>query len=175
MLPCGEDLGMIPACVPSVMKQLQILSLELQRMPKTPGVRFENLNSIPYLSICTTSTHDMNPLRAWWTEDNTITTLYYQQVLCKQGLTPLECTPEISQDIIRLHLASPAMWVIIPWQDWIGIDWILRHPDPQEERINNPADPQHHWKYRMHLTIEQLVQSNKLNVRIMEMIRQSGR
>ena len=38
LLICGEDLGLVPACVPEVMKDLGLLSLEIQRMPKTPGV-----------------------------------------------------------------------------------------------------------------------------------------
>ena len=40
MLVCGEDLGMVPDCVPWVMDQLQILSLEIQRMPKNPKHEF---------------------------------------------------------------------------------------------------------------------------------------
>jgi 4-alpha-glucanotransferase len=40
MLICGEDLGMVPRSVPQVMKELAILSLEIQRMPKDPTVRF---------------------------------------------------------------------------------------------------------------------------------------
>ncbi len=40
MLACGEDLGMIPACVPEVMQRLNILSLEIQRMPKDPAQTF---------------------------------------------------------------------------------------------------------------------------------------
>jgi 4-alpha-glucanotransferase len=39
MLICGEDLGMVPHCVPDVMEQLGILSLEIQRMPKKSGIR----------------------------------------------------------------------------------------------------------------------------------------
>lgn len=40
MLICGEDLGMVPHCVPDVMNQLGILSLEIQRMPKDPKKEF---------------------------------------------------------------------------------------------------------------------------------------
>ena len=49
MMACGEDLGMVPDCVPSVMDQLQILSLEIQRMPKVERVSFTKLNRLPYL------------------------------------------------------------------------------------------------------------------------------
>ena len=69
MLVCGEDLGMIPHCVPAVMDQLQILSLEVQRMPKDVNSQFGCTWNYPYLSVATTSTHDMSGIRAWWEED----------------------------------------------------------------------------------------------------------
>lgn len=175
MLACGEDLGMIPDCVPDVMNHLQLLSLEIQRMPKRMGVRFENLNAIPYLSVCTTSTHDLSPLRSWWTEDPESTAHYYRQMLWKPGITPTECTPEIAKDILAQHLASPAMWVILPWQDWIAIDALLRNPDPSTERINQPSNPRHYWRYRMHLDLETLMGAQHLNTSIRELIKKSGR
>ena len=175
MLACGEDLGMIPECVPEVMNRLHILSLEIQRMPKRMGVRFENLNAIPYLSVCTTSTHDLAPLRAWWSEDPEATAHYYRQMLWKPGVTPTECTPEIAREILAQHLASPAMWVILPWQDWMAVDALLRNPNPGTERINQPSNPRHYWRYRMHLTLETLMESEPLKVTIRELIRRSGR
>ena len=69
MMICGEDLGMVPDCVPDVMRQLGILSLEIQRMPKDPNVEFAHPADAPYLSVCSTSTHDMSTLRGWWEED----------------------------------------------------------------------------------------------------------
>ncbi|MDE7389277.1 MAG: 4-alpha-glucanotransferase, partial [Muribaculaceae bacterium] len=53
MLPCAEDLGMIPASVPSVLADLQILSLEVQRMPKEYGREFGHPAGYPYMSVCT--------------------------------------------------------------------------------------------------------------------------
>jgi 4-alpha-glucanotransferase len=175
MLSCGEDLGMIPSCVPDVMRELQILSLEIQRMPKQQGARFENLNAIPYLSVCSPSTHDLNPLRAWWLENKETTTQYYQQVLWKPGVTPAECTPEIARDILLQHLESPAMWVVIPWQDWMAIDAVLRSQHPEAERINVPSNPRHYWRYRMHLTIGQLNASPFLTDTIRTLIKRTGR
>ena len=88
MLACGEDLGMIPDCVPETMRMLQILSLEIQRMPKSPAETFADPARYPYLSVCTTSTHDMNPLRAWWEEDRTVTARFYREVLHGEGDVP---------------------------------------------------------------------------------------
>jgi len=175
MLSCGEDLGMIPSCVPDVMRQLRILSLEIQRMPKTTGALFENLNNIPYQSVCTTSTHDMSPLRAWWLEDRPTIQQFYNQILWKGGEAPWECDPELATSVVQNHLASPAIWVILPWQDWMATDKKLRNPDPLSERINIPSNPQHYWRYRMHLSLEQLLKAKVFNAKIKDMVVRSGR
>ena len=161
MLCCGEDLGMVPACVPEVMQQLHILSLEIQRMPKAM-VEFGDLSTLPYLSICTTGTHDMNPLRAWWQEDAAKTQRYYTECLHRSGAAPAELTPKVAEQILRQHLESPAMWVVLPWQDWLSVDGVLRRRDAQVERINDPANPHNFWCYRMHITLERLRASTDL-------------
>ncbi len=165
MLCCGEDLGMVPACVPEVMQQLHILSLEIQRMPKAL-VEFGDLRTLPYLSVCTTGTHDMSTLRAWWQEDAAKTQRYYNQCLHLDGAAPAELRPNLSEQIIRRHLESPAMWVVLPWQDWLSIDEELRRRDAQVERINVPADPDNFWCYRMHLTLERLLTETALTDRL---------
>ncbi|MCL1938293.1 MAG: 4-alpha-glucanotransferase [Candidatus Azobacteroides sp.] len=175
MLVCGEDLGMIPASVQEVMNKLQILSLEIERMPKTPNTEFTNLRTLPYLSVCTTSTHDMHPLRAWWKEDSKKTQGYYNKVLKKEGVAPLDCTPELCEAIIRNHLLAPSMLTIVPFQDWLSMDGRLRHSDIEAERINIPSHPRHYWKYRMHLTINELMKAEELNGKIRQLIAESNR
>jgi 4-alpha-glucanotransferase len=175
MLVCGEDLGMIPHTVPEVMHKLQILSLEIERMPKSPGREFTDLNRLPYLSVCTTSTHDMTTLRGWWKEDKEKTQRYFNEVLKKEGAAPADCTPELSVAIIRHHLTAPSMLTIIPLQDWLAMDAQLRIPDPDAERINIPAHARHYWQYRMHLTIEELLQAGELNAKIRDLLEFAGR
>lgn len=166
MLCCGEDLGMVPECVPSVMHELQILSLEIQRMPKDPKRTFAHPADAPYLSVCTTGTHDMNPLRAWWEEDRQVTQQFYNEQMGKWGEAPYEMTPEIAEEIINQHIYSPAMWVILPLQDWLAIDGRLRRQNAHTERINVPANPKHFWNYRMHLTLENLLKEDAFNDKI---------
>ncbi len=175
MLVCGEDLGMIPESVPDVMNRLQILSLEVERMPKTPHQEFADLSTLPYHSVCTTSTHDMSPLRSWWTEDKAKTQRYFNAVLKREGEAPADCTADIASQIIVQHLQAPSMLAIIPLQDWLATDDALKHPDAEAERINIPADPHHYWRYRMHLTIEQLLRANEFNQRIRRFIQSVGR
>ncbi|MBD8389892.1 4-alpha-glucanotransferase [Dysgonomonas sp. BGC7] len=175
MLVCGEDLGMVPESVPSVMNELQILSLEIERMPKARNVMFNNLQNLPYLSVCTTSTHDMAPIRAWWHENREVTQAYYNQVLWKQGPAPEDCSADLCRHILMNHLNSPSMLVILPLQDWLSVDDKLKRSVAEEERINIPAISQHYWRYRMHITLEELIASAEFNENVRNMIKSSDR
>lgn len=175
MLVCAEDLGMIPACVPAVMDQLKILSLEIQRMPKDPATTFGDVYRYPYLSVCTTSTHDMGGIRQWWEEDPDLTQRYYSEVLHHQGGAPYFAEPWICRQIVDNHLKSPSMLCILPLQDWLSIDGSLRRNDPREEQINVPANPRHYWRYRMHLTLGQLIGATEFNASVGALIASSGR
>jgi len=175
MLVCGEDLGMVPDSVPDVMNALEILSLEIQRMPKKPNTEFAMPADAPYRSVCTTSTHDMNPIRAWWEEDAALTQRFYNRALGMQGPAPAVCETWIIERIIDQHLLSNAMWIILPWQDWMAIDVVLRNEHPLAERINVPSNPRNFWCYRMHITLEQLLTEDVYNKKITEMITNSGR
>lgn len=63
MLVCGEDLGMVPACVQGVLDALSILGLRIQRMPKDDKLLFDHPVHYPYLSVATPSVHDTSTLR----------------------------------------------------------------------------------------------------------------
>ena len=175
MLVCAEDLGMVPDCVPWVMDQLRILSLEIQTMPKDPNIRFGKLSHNPYRSVCTFSTHDMPTLRQWWDENNEQTQAYYNIPLRRSGVAPHPLPGWLAKDIVSRQLTSPSMLCLLSLQDWLSIDERLRLPDPNAERINIPANPRHYWRYRMHLTIEQLMQADEFNDAVKTLIVQSGR
>ena len=175
MLCCAEDLGMIPACVPAVMQQLEILSLEIQRMPKDPNQKFGNTWSYPYYSVCTTSTHDMGGIRQWWEEDRENTQRYFNEVLHESGSAPFYAEPWICDRIVDMHLKSPSMLCILPLQDWLSIDGAIRREDPREEQINVPANPRHYWRYRMHLPIEDLIAHTDFNNYVKDKIDNSNR
>lgn len=175
MLVCAEDLGMVPDCVPWVMDELKILSLELQSMPKDPSVKFGHLSRNPYRSVCTISSHDMPTLRMWWDENIQRTQEYYNTMLYRQGSAPHPLPGWLASDIISRHLTSPSMLCILSIQDWLATDEALRLPDADAERINIPANPKHYWRYRMHLNIENLAADKRFVQNITEMISQSGR
>ena len=175
MLVCAEDLGMVPDCVPWVMNELRILSLEIQSMPKDPTTRFGHLSRNPYRSVDTISTHDMPTLRQWWDEDEERTQSYFNTMLFRGGPAPHPLPDWLAKDIVSRHLTSPSMLCLLSFQDWMSIDEGLRLPDENAERINIPANPRHYWRYRMHLTIEQLLAADELNNEISTLIIQSGR
>ena len=175
MLVCAEDLGMVPDCVSWVMKQLRILSLELQSMPKSPTTRFGHLSQNPYCSVCTISSHDMPTLRQWWDEDYERTQDYYNSMLYREGPAPHPLPGWLAEDIIARHLDSPSMLCVLSLQDWLVMSERLRLPDADAERINIPANPKHYWRYRMHLNIEDLMADAKFTDELSTLIRQSGR
>ena len=175
MLVCGEDLGLVPACVPDVMQQLGLLSLDVQRMPKKSGLEFFDPATAPYLDVVTPGTHDMSTIRGWWKEDRKVTQRFWEIALHQKGAAPEQCPASIVEAVICQHLDSPAMWSIFQIQDLLGADEKLRHPDPSEERINIPAVPNHYWRYRMHLPLEQLQKADAFNARLHGWITHAGR
>ena len=160
MLLCAEDLGMIPATVPVVLQELQIASLELERMPKVlTSSGWISPAHFPCHSVATTSTHDMPPLRAWWHSLGADRqTAYLQEEL---GLSPLELAEldeaGIYRAIIEAHLASPAQLALLPLADWTATNEQLWLQRPEEEQINHPEDPHQYWCYRFPIALGELV------------------
>jgi 4-alpha-glucanotransferase len=175
MLICGEDLGMVPHCVPDVMQQLGILSLEIQRMPKDPKKEFFHPNDAPYMSVITPCTHDMSTIRGWWEENHERTQRFYNNVLSQWGEAPQFCESWINRAVVLQHLYSPAMWSIFQLQDILGMSETLRRQNPHEERINNPANPKNYWRYRMHISLEELIKNKDFSKELNGYVMHSGR
>lgn len=55
------------------------------------------------------------------------------------------------------------------------MDEHLRANDPQKERINVPANAHHYWRYRMPISVEELLSKQEFNQKIKTLIEQSGR
>ncbi|MGI6478096.1 MAG: 4-alpha-glucanotransferase [Salinivirgaceae bacterium] len=175
MLLCGEDLGMVPRCVPEIMNQLGILSLEIQRMPKQPDLEFAHPNNYPYLSVASTSSHDTSTLRGWWEEDSSRSQRFFNNILWNRGNSPFYCETWLVKQIIEQHLHSPSMLAIFPLQDILGLSEKLRYENAQGERINQPANPNNYWRYRMHLCLEDLIEEQEFNAEVKSLIDNSER
>lgn len=174
MLCCAEDLGMVPACVAPVMNALRILSLEIQTMPKGSG-RFGDVWHYPYRSVTVITSHDMAPLRQWWDEDRERTDDYWHTVLGRDGAAPHPMPASVAEQVVMMHLRCPAMVCVIAVQDWLATCDRLRLPDPNAERVNVPANPNHYWCYRMHLNIDDLARDQAFVAAIKGMVAEAGR
>lgn len=175
MLLCAEDLGMVPDFVEHILSEREILALQVQRMPKKIGENFSHPKNAIYLSVVTPSTHDMSTLRQWWEEEKDNIQYFYNSLLEQHGAAPFYCEPWICKEIIQQHLNSPAMWAVFLLQDLMAMDNNIRRENPAEERINIPADTNHIWDYRMHITLESLLKQTAFIQNLKAFIKQSGR
>lgn len=174
MLICGEDLGMIPATVPEVMSALHIIPLEIQRMPKT-NTLFGQCRTYEYMSVCSPSCHDMSTIRGWWEGNTQMAQNFYQLYMGVSGQAPRQCSSEIVRYIVQDHLDSKSILAIFPLQDLLGMDDDIKHSNPFAEQINEPANPKHYWRYRMHLFLEDLASNKSFIDYVKGKVRRSGR
>lgn len=175
MLCCAEDLGMLPGCVGSVLDRLRILTLEIQSMPKQHGIEFAHLDGNPYRSVATFATHDMSPLRLWWEENPERTQRYYVTMLQKQGRAPEHLPAHLAEEMIARHLYCPSMLCLLSIQDWLAMDSQFWAKNPREERVNVPSDSCNRWKYRMNISLEELMNADRYNNKVKTMITRSRR
>lgn len=174
MFVCGEDLGFIPPCVHPIMGELGIIGLRIQRMPSEQGVEFGDPESYGYMTVASPSSHDTSNFRAWYQEDETRRRKYCRTVLGISEDIP-QCTPEIVRRVIKQHLDSPSILAIFSIQDIIGMSQTLPQRDADEETINIPSNPEHYWRYRMHITVEELAQDTDLKQTLQHFMLTSGR
>ena len=144
-------------------------------MPKLPGQEFTHLDGNPVRSVATIATHDMAPLRLWWQENPERAQRFFNTMLQKQGNAPEQLSTQLAEEIIARHLYSPSMLCILQLQDWMAMDTELRAKQLRQERINVPGNPSNRWQWRMHVTIEQLLASEKFNEKINTMVTRSKR
>jgi 4-alpha-glucanotransferase len=174
MLLCGEDLGMVPACVPGVMRELGMLSLEIQRWPKADGIEFGHPAQAPYMSVVSTGTHDMATLRGWWREDERVRARFAWEMF-GMAFPEKELSGEMAGRIITQHMHSPAMWAVFPLQDLLAMDESLRSNDIEGERINIPAITPFYWRWRMEMGVEQLAGAAGFNTELRGLVETAGR
>ncbi|WP_312171198.1 4-alpha-glucanotransferase [Chryseobacterium sp.] len=174
MLICGEDLGLVPDCVPVVMDELAIVALKVQRMP-SDNIPFYNPKNARYLNVVTASSHDSSTLRQWWKENPSLTQQYFNLQLIQYGQAPENLDPYLAEIIMKQHLYNDAMLAIFPIQEFLATDQRLANIEMDNERINNPAVFPHYWRYRMHLKLEDLKHESDFNKKIAYWIKDSGR
>ncbi|KHN08918.1 4-alpha-glucanotransferase DPE2 [Glycine soja] len=175
MLACGEDLGLIPSCVHPVMQELGLVGLRIQRMPNEPDLEFGIPSKYSYMTVCAPSCHDCSTLRAWWEEDEERRLRFFKNVMESDGLPPDQCVPEVAHFVIRQHFEAPSMWAIFPLQDLLALKEEYTTRPATEETINDPTNPKHYWRFRVHVTLESLIKDNDLQTTIKDLVGWSGR
>ncbi len=175
MLLCAEDLGMVPDFTEEVLHSLDIISLQVQQMPKDINSTFSDTATANYESVVMPATHDMEPIRLWWEKNKELAQVFYNTVLNEHGYAPYFCEPWVCKKIIEKHLQSPAMWSIFLLQDLLSINGNVRRANPAEERINDPSNADNVWNYRMHISVEDLMKQDEFNEEVRGMIIGNGR
>ncbi|MEW5319247.1 MAG: hypothetical protein WDW38_010411 [Sanguina aurantia] len=175
MLVCGEDLGFVPACVPPAMQDLGMIGLRIQRMTSDPSQEFNNPAAYPYLTVASPSCHDTTTTRAWYESDPDRAERYYCQVLGGCGEAPAECIPEVMRVVVQQHLNCPSLWAIFPLQDLMALSSSYTDRPSADEVINDPTNARHYWRYRVHVTLETLLQDDAMCKLMQEMVRYSDR
>lgn len=176
MLVCGEDLGFIPPCVHPIMEELGIVGLRIQRMPSEQGAEFGDPEHYGYMTVASPSSHDTTNFRAWYREDDGRRYRFCELFGLPDGEGPgATCSPDTVRAVVRQHLNSPSMLAVFSIQDVIGMSRNLPQRDPDEETINVPSNPEHYWRYRMHVSVADLEEDGELRNALRAMIGASGR
>lgn len=176
MMICGEDLGMVPKRVPDVLDQLGCLGLKVQRMGSEMTSAFTNPLHVGFMNVVTPSTHDMLPIRNWWDhESRKQKDAFYNSQLALDSFAPEKCDETIVSQIIFNHLESPALWSVFLIQDLFCMESSTANPNTEDDIINRPEIARFYWRYRMHLSVEQLQKEEQLNGKIKNLLQLSNR
>uniref|UniRef100_A0A0D6QV62 4-alpha-glucanotransferase n=1 Tax=Araucaria cunninghamii TaxID=56994 RepID=A0A0D6QV62_ARACU len=175
MLACGEDLGLIPACVHPVMQELGLIGLRIQRMPSEPDLEFGIPANYGYMTVCAPSCHDCSTLRAWWEEDEGRRIRFFRNVLGYSEAPPAKCDPKVAHAIMQQHVEAPSIWAIFPLQDLQALKEEYSKRPAVDETINDPTNPKHYWRFRVHINLEMLLADENFQMTIKDLIKNSGR
>jgi len=172
MLPCAEDLGVVPESVPRVLSELGILGLRIPRWTRRwdePGEPYIPLENYPYLTVCAPSVHDTSTLREWWEREDGVEEFW--TALGFEGERPAELTSELAEKVISRILDTNSAICMFQIQDFFALSEDLRSADPADERVNIPGTTtEFNWSYRLPRNIESLIEETRLNTRIRDLV-----
>jgi 4-alpha-glucanotransferase len=163
MLPCAEDLGAVPDCVPLVLSRLNILGLRVIRWFRSwdkegqPYIPFEDY---PELSVCTPSVHDSSTLREWW--DTEADQGHFASFIGVPSL-PKVYNPGTAKVILKNAATAASRFRVFPIQDLLHLSLKWYAADPAQERINIPGTSnEFNWTYRLPASIDEIRKDKEL-------------
>ncbi|MDR3139073.1 MAG: 4-alpha-glucanotransferase [Treponema sp.] len=170
MLPCAEDLGAVPDCVPKVLTKLKILGLRVVRWFREwedEGEPYIPLSAYPELSVCTPAVHDSSTLREWW--DREADQKLFAGFIGVPSL-PKVFNPGTAKIILYKIAGAKSRFRVFQIQDLLHLSHRWYAPDPASERINVPGTyNEFNWTYRLPAPIAELAKDEDLIKSIKEL------
>ena len=170
MMPCAEDLGAVPLCVPKVLGELGIKGLRVVRWFREwdkigqPYVPFEEY---PELTICTPAVHDSSTLREWW--DREVDQEHFTSFLGLPSL-PRVYNPGTAKVILFKIAGAVSRYRVFQFQDLLHLSNRWYSSDPAEERVNVPGTlSEFNWTWRMPASVENIAKDEDLIKTIYEL------
>ncbi|GHV85604.1 hypothetical protein AGMMS50230_12120 [Spirochaetia bacterium] len=150
MLPCAEDLGAVPDCVPQVLSRLHILGLRVIRWFRRwdkEGQPYVPFDEYPELSVCTPSVHDSSTLREWWNTEADQET--FAGFIGMPSL-PRVYNPGMAKIVLKNAAAAASRFRVFQIQDLLHLSQKWYAADPASERINVPGTAnEFNWTWRL--------------------------
>ena len=172
MLPCAEDLGAVPACVPRVLSKLKILGLRVIRWHRKwdkEGQPYVPFDEYPQLSVCTPSVHDSSTIREWW--EHEADQMQFSGFIGVPSL-PAKYNPGTAKIILSKTASSRSRFRVFQIQDLLHLSAKWYSNDPAQERINVPGTSnEFNWTYRLPAQIEEIAKDRDLILTIRELSR----
>jgi 4-alpha-glucanotransferase len=170
MLPCAEDLGAVPDCVPTTLRSLGILGLRVLRwtrdwtQPEQPYVPFAEY---PALSVCTPSVHDSSTLREWWEKEAD-----QQQVADFIGAPSLGklYNPGIARALLHAVAGAASVYRVFQIQDLLQLSPRWYAKDAASERINIPGTAsEFNWTWRLPKPVSEIAKDGDVVAAVNEL------
>ncbi len=159
MLPCAEDLGAVPDCVPRVLAELGIPGLRVPRWMRRwdeAGQPFKPLSEYGELSACTPSVHDTSTLRGWW-EGEDGRDAFVEAYCPELRPAPALLDPDGEGAVLAALAKAPSRLFVVQLQDLLDLSARYRSDDPSGDRINVPGSVDgFNWTWRMGPGTEEL-------------------
>jgi len=163
MLPCAEDLGEVPPCVPKILSKLNILGLRVVRweckwdQENQPCIPFEDY---PELSVCTWAVHDSSTVREWWEREAN-----QEKFAGFMGYPslPKVYNPGTAKILLAKAASARSRFRIFQMQDLLHLSNKWYADDPASERINIPGtNNEFNWTYRLPVSIAEISKDKEL-------------
>jgi 4-alpha-glucanotransferase len=165
MLPCAEDLGAIPACVPGVLADLRILGLRIPRWSRLwqeAGQPYIPPAEYPFLSVCAPSVHDTSTMRGWWQQEADRDSFW--ATLGLPGDPPPVYDADTARRVTDALLHTSSALCVFQAQDIFALVDGIVPENPDDERVNVPGTVgERNWSYRLPLRLEELARHHELH------------